>query len=551
VTLDLVPGGAKLLVDHPPNHGDPDFWIPANDLLSVEVRERSGEPADTGSLIIDNRGGKYTLQDRRLQPRRDDRLVLRVATDQTASDEPFGADAFGDGVFGGWLTAGEWLIDSVPERDLDGYDSELDFDITDYVWGRLQRQRATYKDTDTPIAGSSEAHLDTILEREFGTDVAREYVEPISERIDYASHELPISRIVRDLTDQAARERGGAVAFGRRNQLHFRELDGLRRPLSGSVPESWSRGQQPVTIEEDFAGTAGAGGDGDEPINRVRVDGGLDTENVGDRNEPGQDERSFVQITDSNPVIAQVATRKSIVPTIEIYTRGDGTSGDGLRVRLQAPNSDGTGPVAPEDTDSDLIPASGPRKVALDDDGWTDFPFATENAFINVREPFLIIDARGADGYRIAVDESGRPAYRMHFAKQVVAVVADGRASDHQLPREAHIADDSIPTQAAARDRGEAYLARKARQCETVTPGRAKSYRAHRLRVGDVVSFAGTGFSILDMTGEHMVAERTVRYGGDGRQHRLDTDIEFVGLDALDRTRFGPGNGVGGSGGLS
>jgi hypothetical protein len=271
-------------------------------------------------------------------------------------------------------------------------------------------------------------------------------------------------------------------------------------------------------------------GDGKGICNWVRVDGGIDSSNIEQRAVTNFDH--YVPVNDSQRLTAELFVRKSQIPTIEIWTRGDIDSDrSGLRVRVQAANESDTGPVAPDDTDSDIVSAT-PREVAISNEDWTRFPLPTGGDHaVPERRPWLIVDATGEDAYEIGVNADDTPLFRVHFSKPIIATAQNGRSIARYGRVENHVKDDGIQSFEAAKGRADAEVSRRPFPVR-VFDGNVASPRAHHLRVGDVVPFSAPEYRIgSDSPTDYVVTRRDIEFSED-HSRLVKQSLELVGLDA-------------------
>jgi len=524
--LYLDTHAVRLLVDRAPAHGDVDFEVDPAHIGPFSATFRAGKPASTGEITLEaerDDPNRYASASSENAIARDDRLLLEY---RLTDDGPVGAGegAAGGGPAGDWHTLGDWLVDSQPKIETGGKGSRptVSLSLVDYVWGVLRMRNAFYGAEDEPIAGGTtdgdgeDSHLNSILDRHC-PEINRESIATIAATTDYAAHGLKCDRVVEDLAADAANSVGGIQYFSRGRRLFFEPTERLPRPFAD---ESDPFGPA------DVANDASSQGDG-SLVNVVRVDGGIDVENVGDSQE--QVDR-VVRANANERQITRVQIAKTQVPAVEIYTRGDAESDDGLRVRLQPSNSAGIGPIDPDNTDADYV-TSPVRKVALDDDGFTRFRLATQSETqINATEAWLIIDSEGPEGYQIGVRDNGdgsyTPAYRIHFAKPIIDVRPDAKSLSRHLRHEKHVQDDGLGTTNAVEARSKRELAKAASNARVLSPGTAFSRRAHELRVGDLVPVYWPEHRAV---GDMMVRERTISGSG----LTVNTELELIGTGAL------------------
>lgn len=529
--LRIAKGGAQLLVYQSPSHDEPDFYVPPNDILSVTVKERSGESADTGSITIDNYKGKYTKASSDYRLGMDDRIVFRAL--MAGRQRAAGEGPAGVGLPDGWMTVGDWILTSPPTIDSTGPESRIEFDVMDYVWGILRERVVSYNGSDAPIAGERAGqeevpHLNRLLKRKCPR-IQTDQIGRFPTRIDFNARGLTMAEVVERLAGHAAVGRGSCVTYPNGRDLVFSTIESLPRPLqneNGSIDSPLGG--------DDFIGDIKSSPTDEKVINSVRVDGGIDDENI--EQNPNEDFDHYEPVSQTNPLTAQLYVRKSQIPKIQIWTKGpieaDEETGDitsELRVRIQAPNPDGTGPIDIFDTASDIT-ASTPREIAISIDDWTRFLFPQgEDHIVNDIRPWMIIDTTGEAQYEVGVDAESTPLYRVHYSKPIIAVDQNNESLGQYLPHERLIEDRGLMTRRAARERA-LEAANRNPFPERTIEGQAATERAHNLNVGDVVPFYWPLHQIGldtadedDIYEEYLVVSRTVNY----ENRLLQTSIEL------------------------
>lgn len=494
---------ARIYVSTAPDHGATDYALEHDDILHINAGSKANKPATKGTITLDNDEYARSLSDQ--CPDVDDKLVGLVAV--ASDDRAAGAGPAGAGPAGGWRRIGDFIV---ADREIDplGPDSsEIILEVKDYVYDILGERRVfAYSRSNKPISGTEDAHLNWIL-RHNAEQINRSNLPTLDVRVDYSAHGKHLKDVVDELAGMVGHHYGGVITYSQTDRLIVRAL--RPRDVTPKYPE-------PITLA-DLQGDISAARERHDMTNYLRLDGAIDVDNVGDSQETVD---HIVEADDTNRLQVQVDIPKPQIPRIEVYTNGDGSSGDGLRVRLQRDIGDNTGPIAPGDPERDLATSEVRTSVGLSLDDWTTYDLEEHDAF--ERDPWIIIDSPGPDGYGVGVDANGTPAYRAHFAKPVVAELGDGSSLNEYLQHDGHVRDRAILTAGAARDRIQSILGWKALPPDYVS-GEAHTDRAHSLSVGDVVDL---DMPKLQVEGTAVVTERTVTYDG----MTLDTDLAFVGL---------------------
>lgn len=505
MTLTIPPDGIEVRVDSTrTGYGTTDFSIPAGDIISYGATHRAGKAMDEGTLGLHNDDAEYTTGPREITI--GDKLIV-VAEDATI-ETGYGEQAFGEGPFGSQSRLGTYVVLDWDAIEHPGGKLEYQLKLADFVFGRMSAHDAVfYAEVDKQLSGTGDSILNELLS-EFAPEINQSALPTIIERTDYFVNG---GKSLRKVVDELARIAAGSVgpilqtSFGA--QLVFQPIEEIVAKHSDPLPTSafgpWS------TASES-----------DQLANRIRLTGGIDDENNIDDEQTVVDH--YYRVTDTDRLTTRVDTRKDEISKVELWTQGDNTSEDGVRVRFQVDDGSGTGPIAPGDVDSDLVTGRR-RKVALNDDGWTTFNMGEHG--IKERNPWLIIDSDGSTGHDVGVDVNDVPAYRAHFPKPVAAVMVDGNSQNEFGEYEQHVRNESLVTNSAVRDRATAELARRAQPGVGVGPLIARDEVAHRLRVGDIIPFDRPE---LKADGEFIVTQRTTEYDSDSNQ--IQTDLAFEGV---------------------
>jgi len=256
----------------------------------------------------------------------------------------------------------------------------------------------------------------------------------------------------------------------------------------------------------------------DELVNRVRIDGGTDV--ALDDEQPVQS--ATARIDDSTREVFQVASRKSEIAAVELYTVPDAAAENGLVVRLQAAR-DGSA-VNPDDRESDVAR----RELApefLADSGFTSFQLP-DHDLAPAENPFVIVEGAGATGHDIGTDGSGNVTYRALFPYPLLARSEAGGSQQQYRRRDLRRRDEQLDSEAAVQDAARAALRRRGQPQRRIS-ATAATPRAHRLRPGEAV--AVPDWPVEDVRGTFVVTERSTRF----ERTRLDTELTLVDADTL------------------
>jgi hypothetical protein len=256
----------------------------------------------------------------------------------------------------------------------------------------------------------------------------------------------------------------------------------------------------------------------DELRNRVRIDGGVDS--ALDDEQP--DQSGTVRVTDSNRRIFQIASRKSEVDSVEIFTVKDSSANEGLVVRLQAARNGSA--VDPSDPESDVAR----RELAppfLDDNGFTKF-LLPDHSLAPAENPFVILEGAGSVGHDIGTDGNGNETFRAFFPFPLLARANDADSLDEFRRRDLRRRDDQLGSEQAVQDAADAALSNRAAPKRRLS-ATAATPRAHQLRPGEAVEVSGV--PVDDISGAFIVTERATNFTGT----RLDTELTLEDASTL------------------
>lgn len=458
--------------------------VPVEDLLSVEIDEQAQDAKDTGSIEIANHDQAYNGASRITSG---DKLVFRVRLEGESS------------------LSDRWTAIARSPRDhLRGADLQtLEIPAEDFPFCILD-WRTIYNTFDgAPIAGSADAILDTILANE-APEIGTGQIASVAQTTDAQINGRTALDVVREELAPIA----DALCYNDGEDLVFEPL--------GDVSA------KRILTPSDFRGRITVTGDDDELANLVRVDGG--TDHASDDEQPNQS--SYTRVTDSSRITRQIQTRKSEVARVLVHVRTDGTSSDGIVVRLQADR--GGSPVDVTDQQSDIA-----RKTLAKDflasDGMTTFILPAHD-LAPKENPWLIVEADGPDGHDIGVDSNGVPRYRAEYPYPLLARLPRQASQNEYRRRDHRIKDESIDTERGVRDTALSY-GRHHDRPELSLEGEADSLRAHQLRPGDAVDMNGWTGRVSHVSGTWIVTGRESDFGAD--RNRLTTTLTLTDASSL------------------
>jgi len=452
------------------------FVVVSDALVAVDVTETAQDAIDSGSITLE--ATDAPLGDERITS--GDRLeffvqfagentlqrrwtaIARDVTDELTA---------GGGVRQLAIEATDFVFTTLSFRVADGgFESEDVGSVVDSLVG-----------AEAPEVGRSE--IETV-----GRDVTisingRKTLDVLSQDLAPAGDAV-IAQDGTDLVFRALRDVGPAFALG---------LEDLHTPVSVSRVD-------------------------DELVNRVRIDGGTDV--ALDDEQPVQS--ATARVDDSTREVFQVASRKSEIAAVELYTVPDAAAENGLVVRLQAAR-DGSA-VNPDDRESDVAR----RELApefLADSGFTSFQLP-DHDLAPAENPFVIVEGAGATGHDIGTDGSGNVTYRALFPYPLLARSEAGGSQQQYRRRDLRRRDEQLDSEAAVQDAARAALRRRGQPQRRIS-ATAATPRAHRLRPGEAV--AVPDWPVEDVRGTFVVTERSTRF----ERTRLDTELTLVDADTL------------------
>jgi hypothetical protein len=491
-----------------------DFYIETSDVLDMSTTEKSGEPRNTGNLTVDNRSAKYTSGDKPLHLK--DKLVLQVQNNPGAE---FGAGPFGAGPFSGWEQEASFMITNVTRNREQARPTEVELRLTGFANGILSDRDVDFTETNRPISGSAGAILNQVL-RDNAPEIGRQALPKLDERIDFFVKGVQANKVIGQIADRAAQFYGPIIWYGEGGSLRFKQIRDLDYRLSEPVGPA------------DFAGEAVEETTDRGLVNNVRVVGGIDDEN--NETDAQRTVDDTVTVSDTNRLTTPIATRKSEISSFEIYTKkrsdsppADDPDANGVRARIQIGKQDGSGPIEPGDTDSDII-GSGERKVAYDDDGFTTFRLAEHK--IPDREIWLIVDTESGDSafdIGVQTDANGNPtdpAYVAYFPKPVGVEKPLNESINKYRRVDGRIVNEGLESGAAVRDTADAKLARSGYPPSQFQPEYLDSERVVNLDIGDKVKIEG--YENIMVHGDYVVTEKKRDYDG----FKIYTELGFEGV---------------------
>lgn len=478
--MSLAVRSARIEVFKPGNDSEdnPDFTIPEEDIASVSFSERLGQQKDEGTVEVHNHDGDYSpsLSDNEL--RSGDRLQFWITSEHGV--ENWGDESWGDGVWGGesdeWTA---WIRDRKFVRHSPSI-STIELTCEDFVFGVMSKRRVYNHFEDTQASGTSDSVLETVLDNE-ATEIGQDKIEAITENVNINSDGKTLLDVIIDLAGRA-----DAYMYSRKTDLAWKSIGGINtdRELQGDD----------ISAFENTDTDSGM-------VNRVRVDGGrsrgIDDEQL--------TQTAYTTVTADSRLEFQIETRKIALERLELWTKTTGSEED-ITVRIQKSNEAGDGPIAPDDTTSDIDSRTLSHEFLSSDD-FTTFIFGKDHE-LPEPDPWIIVETDGDTGQDIGVDGSGDPAYKAWYAYNITV-----RKTSQSSRRKYRLREERIKEKGAQSLEEALEIANAKLDHDSVPESKVKtepeSDYAKFLRLGDAVSMS---FDRENVSGDYVVAERDLEY---------------------------------------
>lgn len=453
----------------------PDFTIPHDDLISVNITQRADDRKDTGRIKIVNHDGAYDndgsdpeiLSGDRLRFRHqlqgEDRLKLR------------------------WTAMARTLVHDIRHFNHD----TIRLEAEDYVFGVLSTRTTTNSFDQQPIDGV----LDTILGNTSG--VTSDQVQSNSNNVDMVFDTKNTMDSLTDILNETSNTTTNATGRG----LEFKKISDLTSEFTFSGSD---HGGYTVRLDDD------------DMTNDARAIGG--TGQAIDDEQLTQD--SFVTVTESSRKQQLISTRKSAISSLSIWTKPTG-SGEDLVVRLQ--KDDSGQPIDPNSSESDIVRKSIPEDELADDD-FTRINLADHT--LPEPSPWLILESDGSTGQDVGIDSgtSGDPVtYKARFPFPITTRSEDQTSINRHRRRQSVMRGNAIVSLQRASQMTSTAVDRKAEPKE-VLKFDAESVRAHRLRPVEMVFIDESNVS-----GDFLVREAKDTY----EENQLDTSLTLVNKNTV------------------
>lgn len=472
--------------------GDADFRIPGSIILDpTTFSDRLQEWAGDGTLSWDGTQDEY-----KDVITRNDRVEIVYRLTETGGETTgasFGAASYGEASYSGSdFSIHQWTGKaSTPSFDTftgpyHGDDNvrvtQYEVELIEYVFGILADRiiygsyEGTVGDIIRDVVTEKCPEIDVSGVAEFEVETYREY------------DGTPINDVVTDLADTA-----NAVIRSEGRTLFFEPL--------GDIPTQFT------LTDSDFGGLGSAPDDSSQTT-RVQVDGGTAINEDEVTGETSSDVVDYQTVTEDNRITYELDPEKNRIDRVDVWIRNTGAE-EGVSVRIQRPNADGTGPRNEADDTIDIV--SDSSGVALPDDGFRDrFRMSREALPDN---PWMIIESGGVEGQDIGINADGDPVFRSWYPYRIsVQVPADQDIIERYGLIERSYTDDSITRFETARDIGEATLEHNQHPDVDLTL-EAMTRRTHALEAGHVVPVELPEYG-SNYVGDYIVMERDREISG-------------------------------------
>lgn len=369
------------------------------------------------------------------------------------------------------MMARDYDIDVINQANPE-YDAETDLEIatvylTDYALTRLSFINVFRSFEDRPVAGSSDAIVNTLLREELPRqDQITEGIELRADAFDSTTDFVADGQSMLRCIQQLADSVGAVVTTDVTSEinlpvarLNFRDPDAV-----GASP----------TLGAGDIEIGGYSATDDSMQNRIRVEGPQRTL-VADE-QPTVD--SYETVDNSTRKVAIASSPKNTVPSVQIATNRV-SDGGALRARIQKTDGSG-GALDPADPTKDLEQASLTPDFLSQSD-FTRFRFQGGSPV--PEDIALIVDTTGGN-QDVGVDADGNLAYRVEYEQPIVARADAGQSQKRFLRRDKRVSAGDVDSAAAARDRGRIELQGSRRPTEELQ-FEAISDAAHSLSVFD------------------------------------------------------------------
>jgi hypothetical protein len=371
----------------------------------------------------------------------------------------------------------------------------VSIEITDFVFSVL-----SFRVSDAGFVDEDAGDIVDSLVAADAPEVGRSQIETVGRDVTLSIN----GRKTLDVISQDLAASGDAVVAQDGTDIVFTSLSQVTPQFDLSTDDLHT----PVTIQRVD----------DDLINRVRVDGGIDSSL--DDEQPVQN--ATVRVTDSSRRVFQVASRKSEIDSVEVFTVKDSAADDGIVVRLQAERNGSA--VDPTDRESDVAS----RELAPDfiaENGFTTFDLP-DHSLAPAENPFVIVGGAGPTGHEIGTDGNGNETFRAFFPFKLLARAQAGNSQAEFRRRDLRRRDDQLNSEQAVSDAARGALRRQKEPTRRIEADAATT-RAHELRPSDAV--AVPNFPVSDVTGTYLVVDRSTQFTG----KKLRTSLTFADVSTL------------------
>jgi hypothetical protein len=387
--------------------------------------------------------------------------------------------------------------DVTDELSAGGGVRNIDIQATDFVFSVL-----SFRTSDGAFDAVDVGSVVDSLVGDDAPEVGRSQIETVGREVSISVN----GRKTLDIITQDLAPAGDALLAQDGTDLIFKSLNTVTPEFDLTIDDFHT----PISIQRVD----------DDLINRVRIDGG--TDRALDDEQPTQ--TGTVRVTDTNRRVFQVASRKSELDSIELFTVKDSTADNGLVVRLQAARNGNA--VDPTDRESDVAR----RELAppfIETNGFTEF-ILPDHDLAPAENPFVIVEAAGSTGHEIGVDTNTNNAvtFRAFFPFPLLARASDGASVAEFRRRDFRQRDEQLDSEQAVQDSAQAALRHRTEPKRRINAA-AATPRTHRLRPGEAVRVSDV--PVPDVFGEYLVTERATSFDG----VRLNTELTLEDVTTI------------------
>jgi hypothetical protein len=463
----------------------PDFTVPGGggpdaDLVAVDGGLRLSNRKDQGTILALNDDGQYSQSDGRPRIHSGDRLDFFVRHED--EDQPSRR----------WVV----MVRDVERTRGGPNSSSIELTVEDYAMSIMSKRKVYNSFDRVQIAGSPESILNTVLRNE----------APAIDRSLISNADREATSVNCDGTNLLELSQ----TLARRAGAHMRsEGTGLRFAVPREYPTY-------APDKRTIGGVQNKTTDGGM-VNEIRVHGGRGR--AVDEEQPNQS--GYTTVAPGSPIMFQVSSRKTTLDRIQLWLHKQNEDGN-MNVRIQKGNEANTGPIEPDDVDSD-IDSHTLNHEFLDNDGFTPFDFGDHS--LPDPDPWIIVEAEGEGdpSQELGVDADGNLTYIAEFGYPVRVRKSESDSINRYRTREGTKRRKDSPTEIEA-----LALANEVLNHESAPENKVKfeavEPEAHYYFPGDRLTL---NYQREGAVGEFMITERSDKY--DGMSLETDYTAQEIG----------------------